>query len=119
MFRFTLGAGQSIGARELLSLWEEACQVAHLSVGCVPGPSYADRLTYSLYAPHELMGLAGVEKRLWRLFGEKNLRVSLVASTSVTDTRVVRRCRPGSGQCEPTLLTRANSASTVNGFLRS
>lgn len=80
MFRFTLGTGQSIGPRDLQSLWESACQVENLSVGCAPGPSYADKLTYSLYAPHDLMGLTEVEERLRWLFGERKLRVSLVCA---------------------------------------
>jgi len=77
MFRFTLGTGQSIGPRDLQSLWVRACRLPDASVGCVPEPRFEDKATYSLYAPQGLEGLAEVEKRLRGLFNERNLRVSL------------------------------------------
>lgn len=78
MFRFTLGSGQSIGPRDLQSIWVRASQLPDVSVGCVPGRRLEERATYSLYATQALEGLADVEMRLRRLLDERNLRASLL-----------------------------------------
>ena len=78
MFRFTLGNGQSIGPKDLQSLWVRACQVPNVSVGRAAGPRLDDKAVYSLYAPQGLEGLDGVESRLRNLFNERSLRVSLM-----------------------------------------
>ena len=78
MFRFTLGTGQSIGPKELQSIWVRASQFADVSVGCVAGSRPDEKATYSLYAAQSLEGLAQVETRLRYLFDERNLRVSLL-----------------------------------------
>ena len=78
MFRFTLGAGQSIGPRDLQSIWIRASQLADVSVGCVAGGRPEEKATYSLYATQALEGLAEVEARLRHLLDERNLRVALL-----------------------------------------
>lgn len=78
MFRFTLGTNQSIGPKDLQSIWIRASQLADVSVGCVAGPRPEDKATYSLYAPQSLDGLADVEARLRRLLDERNLRAALL-----------------------------------------
>jgi len=83
MFRFTLGSGQSIGPKDLQSLWVRACQLPDATVGCVPGRGVEDKATYSLYAPQGLEGLAEVEMRLRNLFNERSLRVSLTCVHAV------------------------------------
>lgn len=77
MFRFTVGTGQSIGPKELLALWIQACRTTNASVGRAPNPRSSEKPTYSLYAPQGLDGLADVERRLRTLLDERNLRVSL------------------------------------------
>lgn len=78
MFRFTLGTDQSIGPRDLQSIWVRASQLPDVSVGCVAGQRPEDKATYSLYATQSLEGLAEVEMRLRRLLEERNLRVALL-----------------------------------------
>lgn len=78
MFRFTLGNGQSIGPRDLQTLWVRACRLPDAGVGCVQGRHFEDKATYSLYAPQGLEGLAEIEGRLRDLFNERSLRVSLL-----------------------------------------
>jgi len=78
VFRFTLGKGQSIGPRELQSLWVAAAQLPDVSVGRVSGEKSDDRATYSLFAPHGLERVEEIETRLRRLFDDLSLRVSLM-----------------------------------------
>ncbi|MDG2517174.1 hypothetical protein ABIE51_000686 [Lysobacter sp. OAE881] len=78
MFRFTLGTDQSIGPKELKTIWMRASQRADVSVGCVAGPRAQDKPTYSLYATQSLEGLAEVETRLRRLLDQRNLRAALL-----------------------------------------
>lgn len=78
MFRFTLGTGQSIGPKDLQSIWTRASQQSDVSVGCVAGPRPHDKATYSLYASQSLEGLAHVEGRLRRLLDERSLRAALI-----------------------------------------
>jgi hypothetical protein len=77
MFRFTLGTNQSIGPKDLQSIWVRASQLVDVSVGCVAGKGPEDKATYSLYATQSLDGLADVEARLRRLLDERNLRAAL------------------------------------------
>jgi len=78
MFRFTLGTDQSIGPKDLQTIWMQASQMADVSVGCVAGPISQDKATYSLYATQSLEGLAEVEARLRRLLDQRNLRAALL-----------------------------------------
>jgi len=78
MFRFTLGTGQSIGPKDLQSIWIRASQVPDVSVGCVAGRRPDEKATYSLYAAQSLERLAEIEGRLRRLLDERNLRAALL-----------------------------------------
>lgn len=83
MFRFTLGTGQSIGPKDLQSIWIRASQAPDASVGCVAGRRPEDKAIYSLYAAQSLERLAEVEARLRRFLDDRNLRAALLCVHAV------------------------------------
>ena len=78
IFRFTLGAGQSIGPADLKALWAEACQAAGVSVGRSQDARGTDNAVYSLYAPQEFACMPHVERRLRDLLDQRRLRAALI-----------------------------------------
>jgi len=78
LFRFTLGAGQSIGPSALRSLWISACKSIDVSVGRDSGFLPHARPVYILSAPPRMPDLPDVERRLRRLLERAKLTVSLV-----------------------------------------
>jgi hypothetical protein len=77
LFRFTLGAGQSIGPASLRSLWILACKSVDVSVGR-DGAKGPGKPIYSLYASSRMHDLPDVERRLRRLLEEAKLTASVV-----------------------------------------
>ena len=77
MFKFTLGAQQSIGPTQLQALWAHACQSPNVSVGREEDRG-SGRATYALYAPQQLQDLHQVEQRLREALERNMLRASLI-----------------------------------------